>query len=172
MAQHYEILFIISSKVDDSQLEEVIKGVNEDITKLGGQVTKSESLGKQKLSYEIQHEQFSSYVLMEFDAEADAYKKLNSSLRMKPEILRHLVVKKHIKTASEVAKEQRIQEKAAARRVAEEKEAEEKEAPVETQKPPEEVPVEKKVVDKAKEDKKISLEDLDKKLDDILKEEI
>ncbi|MFA5134236.1 MAG: 30S ribosomal protein S6 [Patescibacteria group bacterium] len=172
MAQHYEILFIVSSKVDDAQLEGVVKGVREEVTKLGGQITKSESLGKQKLAYEIKHQQFGTYVLMEFDAEGGAYRKLNGSLRLKPEIIRHLIVRKRVKTASEVAKEQRIQEKAAERRAAEAREVEEQDRAAALPAEKKEPIAQRKAADRAKEEKKISLEDLDKKLDDILKEEI
>ncbi len=172
MAQHYELLYIISSSVAESDHEAIIKKVSGVITQEGGSISKEEPWGKQKLAYEIKHERYGSYVLVEFDSDGEMLKKLDSSLKLMPEIIRSLVIKKHVKSEAEVAHERMVKEKIEAKRVAKvqaEKSAV-KEAEVK-EKAEQRVEEEKKAA-KTKSSDKISLEDLDEKLDEILKEEI
>jgi len=162
--QHYELLFITSIELDEQVQAAILKKVSDYVTGEGGIISKHENWGSRKLAYEINHKTNSFYVLIEFDLEADKLKKLDANLRLIPEILRYLILKKRVKTEAEVAKEKTIQEKVAAKRIAAEEKKEEVKEEIKEEKP-------KKVKTKPK-DTKISLDDLDKKLDDILKEEI
>ncbi|MDD5039683.1 MAG: 30S ribosomal protein S6 [Patescibacteria group bacterium] len=166
MVQHYELLFIISSSVDDRHHEPLVKKIQESIVQQGGRVTVTEEWGKRKLAYDIRHEKYGAYVLVEFDAESSLPKNLNATLKLMPELLRYQVLTKRVKTAQEVNAERMLREKIVAKRAAEQRVAAQEQAataaPVEPPKPVSEEP---------KKETKISLEDLDKKLDEILKEE-
>ncbi|MFA6098004.1 MAG: 30S ribosomal protein S6 [Patescibacteria group bacterium] len=163
MNQHYEFIFIISSKVEDSAHESVVKQMQDLIKNQGGSITKQENMGRKKFGYEIAHEAQGTYVLLEFDMETENLKKLEAGIKLVPGVLRHLIVKKRVKTEREVAREKKIQEKidqAQAREFEQaKKETQKKEAPT-------------VVVEKKSKLPKISLEDLDKKLDEILKEDV
>lgn len=156
--QHYELLSVLSIKLNEEEQKKAVEKVIDLIKKEGGQVTKNEGWGRRKLAYQIKHERHGFYLLLEFDLMPNKLSVISKFLKLTPEILRYMMVQAKIRTEEEIAKERRIKE----RRIAEEeKKLKEKIAA-------EEKPVEKKP---AKE-KKISLEDLDKKLDEILKEDV
>ncbi len=163
--QHYELLVILSSKLDQAGEEAAVKKSLDLIAKHQGQVTKQESLGKHKLAYEIKHETYGTYVSVEFDMEQSQLKEVDRQFRLMAEVVRHLIIKKPIKTAAQIAEERMVQEKVEQRMARERAEEKIASAPP----PPAEEPAKPKAKDQ---EKKISLEDLDKKLDDILKEEI
>ncbi|MBU0598298.1 30S ribosomal protein S6 [Patescibacteria group bacterium] len=166
MLQNYELLFIISlKKAGEKSHEALVKKIQKVITDSGGSMVTLEDWGRRRLAYEINGEKFCNYILMEFEIENEHIKKITSAIKLMPEIIRHSLVQKRIKSEKELAKEQRIKEKIAA------KEEQEQEKEKEVAKP---AVVEKKTEpEKPKPtEPKISLEDLDKKLDDILKEEI
>jgi len=156
---HYELLYITSVGLDDKGREEVVQKVGSIISQEGNKITKQEDWGKRKLSYEINHEQHGWYMLAEFDAEKSALKKIEKNISLAPEVIRYLLVEKPVKTEEQLMKEKKIKEEAEARA----KQKIEEIRPEET-------------LDKKKEEKpvgkKISLEDLDKKLDEILEEDI
>jgi len=171
MAQHYELLYIVTSSADDKKLEEVNQKISGFITQNDGSITKKDDWGKRKLAYVINHEKYGNYVLMEFDADREMLKKLDASMQLMPELLRQIVVSKRVKSESEVAKEKQLKEKIEAKR-AEKQRAVETEERATTKEILEEKPTERTKNTKDAKGEKISLEDLDKKLDEILKEEI
>lgn len=156
--QHYELLFILSVKLNEEGQKKAIKSVLDLIKKEGGQVTKHEDWGKRRMAYQMKSERHGHYFLLEFDLMPDQLKNIERVFKLTPEILRYITVKGKIKTKEQIEKEKRIQE----RRLAEEEEKiKEKIAAVEKvpkKRPPKE--------------KRLSLEELDKKLDEILKEDI
>ena len=172
MVQHYELLYVVTSSADDKKLEEVNQQVSDFITKNGGSITKKDDWGKRKLAYEINHEKYGNYVLVEFDADQEMLKKLDASMQLMPEVLRQIVVSKRVKSESEVAKEKQLKEKIEAKRAEKQRAAEVEERAAATKEVLEKKPAETVKETKEAKGEKISLEDIDKKLDEILKEEI
>jgi small subunit ribosomal protein S6 len=143
-APHYELLYIISNKYSEDELKPIIQKVGKIIKDNRGNITKAEEWGKKRLAYPIKHFNYGYYNLVEFDIEGGKIEKINRTLRMTREILRHQMVVKKVKTPTEIKKEKEISEKIATK-------AKEKE--------------------KLEEEKikgKVDLKDLDKKLDKIL----
>ena len=167
---HYELLYILPMKFMGEEQEKIIEKVNKIVTDQECKITKNEVFGKQKLAYPIKKVHQGVYIIVEFDGKKSAINKINSVLKLTPEVLRHLIVTKKKLTEEEIAKAKQKKE----RLVKEESEKKEKEI----QKKVEEIKEEKKEVPSAKvpDDKekkgKVSLEDLDKKLDEILKDDI
>lgn len=152
----YELLLILHSSYTIEELKPIIEKINQQIKEQEGQITKSEDLGKLKFAYLIKHESHGYYQLIEFDMPKNNLQSLNSSLSLTSEVLRFLITKKKVKTAAKLKKEKALQEKLAKKKEQEiEKIITEKE----------------EAKDKPKKEtgkEKISLEDLDKKLDEIL----
>ncbi|MFH0805152.1 MAG: 30S ribosomal protein S6 [Patescibacteria group bacterium] len=170
MKQHYEMLLLRSGKLSEQDLAATFRKVVSVISADGGAVTIQEHWGSRKLAYDIRHERTGFYDLLEFDLESAGLKKFDAALRLMPEVLRFLIIKKRVKTAEEIARQKRIQERIAERRVTVERErvaAQTAERTVATP-PPAAVPAKPKL----KEKEKISLDDLDKKLDDLLQAEL
>jgi len=157
MTEHYEMLYILPI----SYTPEETKPINEKIANLikenDGTISKEGNLGKNKLAYPIKQQSHGYYFLYEFDLPRPNLQKLTKSLHLTAELVRFLIAKKKIKTVSEIEADKRLQEKLAKRK---EKEIEKMKAESASAKAP---------ADKEKQHKeKISLEDLDKKLDEIL----
>lgn len=156
MTEHYEILYILPVSLTPEETTPFVEKVASLIKEQNGEITKDENLGKQKLAYPLKTLSHGYYFLYEFDLPKENLIKLNRSLHLTPEIVRFLIVKKHVKTEKEITAEKQLQEKLAKR----------KEQEIDKMKAEKEDVKEKPAKDKGKE--KISLEDLDKKLDEIL----
>lgn len=159
-AKHYEILFILPNKFTDSESKKIVEIVGQTIIENGGEITHSEYWGKKKLAYEIKHNAYGYYALFEFDLEGSLLAKINQTLRLSTDVLRHQIVVKKTKTAEELKKAEIIRAKIDSKKAAEEKEkiAKEKKSSLITS-----------TVSATKpKDNRVDLKDLDKKLEGIL----
>ncbi|MBL7022264.1 30S ribosomal protein S6 [Patescibacteria group bacterium] len=147
--KHYELTFIISTGVPETEHPEIKKKVDEILAKFEANITDTQDLGKKKFTYAIEKIRHGFYQVIEFNAMPDTIIKISEEFKLLPQVLRFLIVTKKEITAEEKAKE-------LARRNAKE---EKKEEAVKTEKETTE--------EKSKESKKVSLEDLDEKLDEI-----
>lgn len=154
-ARHYEMLYIVPIKFLGEEVA-VIEKINSLLKKFGAEITAENILGKKRLYYPIKATHQGIYVATEFDMNPENLKKLGANLKLTTEILRHLIIEKKKKTAEEIKKEQELQEKIL-------KKTEDK---LEQQEEISTTPKEEK------KDKKISLDDLDVKLDEILKNDV
>jgi len=150
--QRYELVYLISNKFSEDELEPITSSVLKLIKDNKGIIITEEDWGKKKLAYPIEKFFNAYYRLVEFDLEGEKLGKLDKHLRLSDEIIRHLIVKKHVKTKEEIKQEEKIAKKIAQRQ--EKKEVEQEEKKEETKK------------DKGK----ASMEELDQKLDKILDE--
>ncbi len=160
---HYEILFIIPNKFTEDEAKEIISEIEKTITASQGSITLREYWGKKRLAYEIKHNTFGYYGLFEFDLEGASLAKIDSSLRLNTNILRHQIVVKKKKSAEEIAKNDKIKAKIDSKKAeAEKKELAKKVSSSSL----------KNVSDNKKSEsttsKKTELKDLDKKLEGIL----
>jgi ribosomal protein S6 len=125
------------------------------ITDNQGKITYAEYWGKKKLAYEIKHNAYGYYQLYQFDLAGSDLNKIDNTLRLSHEVLRHQVIRITPKTPEELAKDKAIREKLAAKKA--EEEAKKEAAAVK--------PAAKKA---AKEETRSELKDLDNKLEGIL----
>lgn len=164
---HYEILFIMPNKFTDDEAKAVYERVEKLIADGGGKITHREYWGKKRLAYEIKHNAFGYYGLLEFDLEGAELAKVESSLRLSTDVLRHQIVVKQQKTALEIAQAEAIRAKIDSKKASAEKEAKDKKAE-------EEKKSSSSVVTKTKEtikDNRADLKDLDDKLEGIINAE-
>lgn len=166
--QHYELLYIVPIKFLDDELQKIVAGINGSINGLNGTITREDNLGKLRLAYPIKNVFQGSYVVVEFDMSPENEKKLNAQLALMPEVLRHMLVKKRVKSEKEIKREQRIQDGMRKEKETELSAIQAREKTAVTK--AEEQPVAERK-EKAP-DKRASLEDLDKKLDEILTDDI
>jgi small subunit ribosomal protein S6 len=102
--QHYELLYIIPSKYTEEETNSINEQVLKLIEGLDGKITYAENLGKMKLAYPIKHFTQGCYSLVNFDAETASLEKINTKLKLMPEVIRHLIVKRKPKTVLELQK--------------------------------------------------------------------
>ena len=116
---HYELLCLISNKFSETEVEPIRERIGKLIADNGGTITSEEYWGKRKLAYQIDGFRHGYYHLIEFDINGPKLNELTNRLRLSNDILRHQVVKKHLKTAAEIKAEEEVNAKIAARRKAE-----------------------------------------------------
>ncbi|RJR31205.1 30S ribosomal protein S6 [Candidatus Parcubacteria bacterium] len=141
---HYELLFLLPGNLLDEEQEKIRQMVKNLVIQNGGKITFEDNLGKKKLSYPVKKNAQGVYLLFELDIESDKIKKLSNEIKLTPKVLRHIIVKKSLTLKKQVNRA-----------------LERLESPITGVKD-----------DKKKEDKKVKIEDLDKKLDEILQGDI
>ena len=152
---HYEMLYIVSNRYTEEEVQPVVQSINGIIEKHGGAIGYQEVWGRKKLCYPINHEHYGYYFLTEFDLENNQANELNRELELNNEVVRHMIVSKKARSLEQIEAEKRAEEKRLQEKI---KKAEEKE-----------VKTDKEVKKEINESKKaLNLKDLDEKLDKIL----
>jgi small subunit ribosomal protein S6 len=164
---HYELLYIIPNKFTDDEAKAIDEKIKKSITDAEGEITYSEDWGKKKLAYQIENYNHGYYKLVEFDLTGVELAKIDNSLRLSNDVLRHQIIKTKKRTAQEIEKDKKQSEEFFRMRHTEkdgEKPAEGEKVAVAA------APVVETLAEEEKKGakKKTDLKDLDKKLDDIL----
>ncbi|MFA6304239.1 MAG: 30S ribosomal protein S6 [Patescibacteria group bacterium] len=156
-ATHYELTLIINATASENEHPAILAEVKNLLEKNSAQNIRVLDLGRKKLAYAIKNLKHGFYFSYEFDLIPASLTAIDNALKLNKNVLRHLVIKKKVKTAAEIARQEKIKSGKIREEVVK-KEAEKEEIrqaqPVKTAKP------------------KISLEDLDKKLDELLDEKV
>jgi len=155
---HYEMLFIIPNRFTDDEAKTVSANVEKIIVDGGGAITLREYWGKKRLAYEIKHNAFGYYSLFEFDLEGKNLAKIDTTLRLSTDVLRHQIVVKKAKSEEALAKEAKIRAKIDSKKAADRKQEEKVKSSKSL--------ASAKIGDKS--DKRAELKDLDEKLEGIL----
>lgn len=96
----YEKLLILDSDLDDKVREEQVEKVKGLILKQGGEILKTENLGRRKLAYEIKKREKGNYILLLFNASPSTITELERYCKLAEPILKYIVIKlkkkKHI----------------------------------------------------------------------------
>ena len=88
----YEIMYILSSQVVDTDEPELTKSITDFITSTGGTITREEKLGKKRLAYPIKKTRNGFYVMLQFTATSDKLKDIEHKIRVTQGVVRHLIV--------------------------------------------------------------------------------
>lgn len=148
--KNYELLYIISGQFTEDEVTGIRQEMDGLIKKYGGQIGYQEFLGKKKLAYPIAKNFHGYYIVSEFETEkAEDIKSLSTDLKLDKRILRAQIITKPKITQAEIAKKQERKEQA--------------QVPAESRN---EAPAPRK-----KDSQKVSMEKLDEKLDEILKDD-
>lgn len=153
--EKYELLYIIAAKYTDAEIEALMEKIRGIVTTSGGNVTEMHNLGRRKLAYPIGHVRNGNYVLAYFEAEPAMLAKLNETLRLNADVLRHLIVAR----SPYLTKIPSFAELVEIRTDGEEPQQRPRPLPPVQQAP-------------AVAQKPVTMEELDKKLDEILTEEV
>ncbi len=144
---HYELLYVVANKFSENELEPIVAKVRKIITDNGGDITYGEKWGERRFAYPIKGFYYGYYFLVEFNLTDADLAKIERTLRMAGEILRHQIVSKKVKTAEELEKEKTVAAKIAAKSARQAAEGK---------------------ITKEKGREKVDLKELDEKLDKIL----
>ena len=90
----YEILYIVRPDLDENEVGEAAKKVDNLIESVGGSVQRTNIWGKRRLAYEVSHLREGHYVLTDFQIEASRVPEMEATLRISDQVFRHLIVRK------------------------------------------------------------------------------
>ena len=87
--KHYELLTLVSGKYAEHELEPVTTMIEDTLRKYGALIQYTNSWGRRKLSYPIDHNFYGYYILTEFDGDPAIVNQVNRDLTLSNEIMRH-----------------------------------------------------------------------------------
>lgn len=90
--KHYEVVFIVTPVLSDSESTETIAKFEANLKEAGADVYSSESMGLKKLAYPIDKKTTGHYHLFEFKADPSIIAKFELDLKRDENILRFLTV--------------------------------------------------------------------------------
>ncbi|MFF2092105.1 30S ribosomal protein S6 [Paenibacillus sp. NPDC058174] len=88
----YEVMYIIRPDVEQEQVQALVDKFN-GIINNGGEVTKSDLIGKRRLAYEINKIRDGYYVLVHFNATTEVVNELDRIMKITDEVIRSLIVR-------------------------------------------------------------------------------
>jgi small subunit ribosomal protein S6 len=178
----YEITYITKEDAKDKAVKEMIESSL-------GKIVSASSLGEKQFAYPIKKETKGFYTTAVFEIEPEKLSELNKKLGLSEEILRHLIIiAKAAKTEMPKLLPKKVKEEIAApkeisapKEIAAPKEEKKLEAPKKIVKPPKKlekpkaetakkVPTKVEEIEKETISEEDRLKELDKKLDELLKE--
>jgi small subunit ribosomal protein S6 len=91
--QLYETIFIIHPELNEEDVEEHIKRVENLVTRLGGEIIKTERWGKKRLAYEVNKHRYGFYVLLRLRGSSAFLPELERHYRLTEGIIKSLVIR-------------------------------------------------------------------------------
>ncbi len=156
MSQYYEFLGIIPGTLAENEVPAVIKKITDFFIAQKGEVTYQDNFGRKKMAYPVKHLRHGYYFLLELNLVPEKLKSIEEKLKIDENLLRFIFIKTKPKTREEREKEktrmQAYPEKDKRERGNKDR-------------------GNKEVAGSDKLQNKISLDELDKKLDEILSDE-
>ena len=89
----YEVIFIVDPDTADDEVMQLSEGVQKIITGQGGNITKTEMMGKRQLAYEINHKRNGTYVLLEVEGSGAEIAEVERRMRVNDQILRYMTIR-------------------------------------------------------------------------------
>lgn len=92
MKRYYECTFIVNPGMDDGQIENTVKMAEDTIVKNGGEIVKTEQIGRRRLAYPINKKHNGFYITIEFQAEGRIIDKVERFLTLDENVMRFLTL--------------------------------------------------------------------------------
>jgi small subunit ribosomal protein S6 len=89
----YELVAMISPKVDEDEVSKIVDRLTQSINSRGGAVGEIKNWGKRKLAYPVKKSMEADYILARFKLMPKLIRELESEIGTFGDILRYLVVK-------------------------------------------------------------------------------
>ena len=89
----YETVFILTPVLSDDQMKEAVAKFKKVLTDNGAEILNEETWGLKKMAYAIEKKSTGFYCLIEFKAEPEVIKTLETSYRRDEKVIRFMTVK-------------------------------------------------------------------------------
>ena len=91
--RQYELVYILPPDITEQQVTELHEQLEAVVSRMSGQIEKTENWGRRKLAYEIGHNKEGVYVLDLITGSGELMKELDRRLRVMDQVVRHIVVR-------------------------------------------------------------------------------
>src|SRR5947208_5412111 len=91
--RQYELVYILPPDATEQQVTELHQQIEAIVSRMNGQIEKTENWGRRRLAYEIGHHKEGVYVLEVINGSGDLMKELDRRLKVMDQVVRHLVVR-------------------------------------------------------------------------------
>src|SRR2546426_12680875 len=91
--RQYELVYILPPNTTEQQVTELHEQLEAVVSRMSGQIEKTENWGRRKLAYEIGHNKEGVYVLDVINGSGELMKELDRRLRVMHQVVRHIVVR-------------------------------------------------------------------------------
>lgn len=157
-------MYIVPTQYTDAEVGEIQARVAGMLEKIGAKILRNEMVGKIRLAYVINKVRHGSYVLVHFDADPLAMKEFNRQMELNDEVLRHTIL-----TREPGAENKKVELTAYVAPLSDEGKRVEQKPALVREKP---VAAAEAVAPIDHADANMSIADLDKKLDEILEDDM
>ena len=91
--RQYELVYILPPDSTEQQVAEVHEQIGAVVSRLNGQIERTDNWGRRKLAYEIAHQKEGVYVLDVINGTGELMKELDRRLKVMDQVIRHMVVR-------------------------------------------------------------------------------
>jgi small subunit ribosomal protein S6 len=91
--RQYELVYILPPETAEQQVTELHDQIAQVVSRMNGQIEKTENWGRRRLAYEISRHKEGVYVLEVINGSGDLMKELDRRLRVMDLVIRHSVVR-------------------------------------------------------------------------------
>ena len=92
-SRQYELVYVVAPDVGEDAVNALHTEVDEIVTGAGGRIEKTDNWGRRRLAYEIGKHREGTYVVELIEGPGDVVRELNRKLKVRDNVLRHLVVR-------------------------------------------------------------------------------
>jgi small subunit ribosomal protein S6 len=100
------VLVIVDARLADEEVATLLTQLSDQLTALGGAVTKVDNWGKRRLAYETRKQREGTYAVFEVSAEPSTVKEFERQLRLNESVLRFLSTRVPVRKKARSAKPQ------------------------------------------------------------------
>ena len=91
--RQYELVYILPPDSTEQQVAELQEQVAGVVSRMTGEIEKTENWGRRRLAYEIAHQKEGVYVLQVINGSGELMKELDRRLRVLDQVIRHMIVR-------------------------------------------------------------------------------
>src|SRR6266511_1041334 len=91
--RQYELVYILPPDTTEQQVAELHTQIEGIVTRLNGQIEKTENRGRKRLAYEIGHNKEGVHVLDVINGTGELMKEIDRRLKTMDQVIRHMVVR-------------------------------------------------------------------------------
>ena len=91
--RQYELLYILPPDSTEQQVTELHEQIASVVSRLNGQIEKTDNWGRRRLAYEIGPHKEGVYVLELINGSGDLMKEIDRRLRVLDQVVRHIIVR-------------------------------------------------------------------------------